>query len=81
MEMPNMAPSDDPLQTIERLLPAAREAAQARGTRDPIWEMVNRAETLLAQATTDEKRIASAIADWMTVRFGADPANLSRHRT
>lgn len=66
-----MAPNDDPFQTIERLLPAAKEAAQARGTRDPIWEVVNRAETLLAQATADERKIASTIADWMTVRFGA----------
>lgn len=65
-----MAPKDDPFQTIKRLLPAVKEAAEARGTRDPIWEVVNRAETLLVQATADERNIASTIADWMTVRFG-----------
>lgn len=66
-----MARNDDPFQTIEKLLPAVREAALARGMRDPIWEMVTRAETLLARAPKDEQKVACTIADWMTVRFGA----------
>ena len=48
---------------------------------DDLSKFHNRAERLLTQATTDEKKIASAIADWMTVRFDADAANLSPHRT
>jgi len=68
-----MTRDNDPFLTIEKLLPAVREAALARGMRDPIWEMVDRAETLLARAPTDEQYAASTIADWMTVRFGAPP--------
>jgi hypothetical protein len=61
---------NDPYLTLERLLPAVKEEAQLRGTRDPIWDLINRAEALLSRSKTEDWVAASTIADWMTVRFG-----------
>lgn len=66
-----MTPNDDPYLTIEKLLPAVKQEGLVRGARDPICEMITRAEALLAQSRIDERVVASTIADWMTVRFGA----------
>jgi len=66
-----MTPTDDPYLTIEKLLPSVKVEALVRGRRDPIWDMISRAEELLATSRTDRSVVASTIADWMTVRFGA----------
>jgi hypothetical protein len=65
-----MTHNDDLYQTIERLLPAAKREGYSRGTTDPIWDLINRAETMLSGSMIEERIVAATIADWMTVRFG-----------
>lgn len=71
MDCREMTTNDNPYFTIEKLLPAVKQQALARGARDPIWDLINRAEALLARSKAEEFDAASTIADWLTVRFGA----------
>jgi hypothetical protein len=64
-----MKQPEDPFETIERLLPLAKRAALARGGRDPLWDMIHRAEALLLQNERGDPALAATIADWMSVRF------------
>jgi hypothetical protein len=65
-----MTKDDDPYRTIEKLLPAAKQEGFSRGTTDPIWDLIDRAEAMLSGSMIEERTVATTIADWMTVRFG-----------
>ena len=66
-----MKEPEDPLETIERLLPLAKRAALARSMRDPLWDMIHRAEALLLQDERPDPPLAVTIADWMSIRFSS----------
>lgn len=66
-----MKKPEDPFETIERLLPLAKRAALVRGRRDPLWDMIHRAEALLTQDEAGDPALAVTIADWMSIRFSS----------